>query len=137
MAESDFSHPFIIGYGSSPSRRDPAARTPRMNERSPGSRSKSSSACRGLRPRRAGRGLALSPPTVLPSVFDTTSAPRLNETFPARWLAYARPYRRFACVLADAPARLGVDVGRYSFIVSDLHRLLLAGLPAHSKFSLR
>jgi hypothetical protein len=28
-------------------------------------------------------------------------------------------------------ARLGVDVDRYSFIVSDLHRLLIAGLPAH------
>jgi len=28
-------------------------------------------------------------------------------------------------------ARLGADVGRYSFIVVDLHHLLLAGLPAH------
>ena len=28
-------------------------------------------------------------------------------------------------------ARLGADAGRYSFIVSYFHRLLLAGLPAH------
>src|SRR5260221_8330012 len=32
---------------------------------------------------------------------------------------------------ADANARLGADVDRYSFIVVDLHHLLLAGLPAH------
>jgi hypothetical protein len=34
-------------------------------------------------------------------------------------------------VLANANARLGVDVDRYTFIVVDLHHLLLAGLPAH------
>jgi hypothetical protein len=51
--------------------------------------------------------------------------------FAAQWLAYALPYRRFAAVLADADARLGADVDRYSFIVVDLHHLLLAGLPAH------
>ena len=41
------------------------------------------------------------------------------------------PCRRFADILADACARLGADVGRYSFIAVDLHPLLLAGLPAH------
>ena len=41
------------------------------------------------------------------------------------------PYRRFADILAEACARLGADVVRYSFIVVDLHHLLLAGLPAH------
>jgi hypothetical protein len=46
----------------------------------------------------------------------------------AQWLAYAFPYRRFAVTLADDRARLRVDADRYSFIVSDLHRLLLAGL---------
>jgi hypothetical protein len=51
--------------------------------------------------------------------------------FAAQWLAYALPYRRFVAVLANANARLGADVGRYSFIVVDLHHLLLAGLPAH------
>src|SRR5215472_147074 len=51
--------------------------------------------------------------------------------FAAQWLAYALPYRRFVSVLTDANARLGADVDRYSFIVMDLHHLLLAGLPAH------
>ena len=57
-------------------------------------------------------------------------APRFN-TFAAQWLAYTLPYRRFADILADTCARLGVHVGRYSFIATDSHRLLLAGLPAH------
>ena len=51
--------------------------------------------------------------------------------FAAQWLAYALPYRRFVGALTDANARLGADVDRYSFIVVDLHHLLLAGLPAH------
>ena len=37
----------------------------------------------------------------------------------------------FAPGLAADDARLGADVVRYSFIVVDLHHLLLAGLPAH------
>jgi hypothetical protein len=41
------------------------------------------------------------------------------------------PYRRFTSVLANSDARLGVDAVRYSFVASDFHRLLLAGLPAH------
>jgi len=49
----------------------------------------------------------------------------------AQWLACTFPCRRFADFLADACARLGADVVRYSFIVVDLHHLLLAGLPAH------
>jgi hypothetical protein len=49
----------------------------------------------------------------------------------AQWLACAFPCRRFADILADACARLGADVVRYSFIAGDLHPLLLAGLPAH------
>jgi len=52
-------------------------------------------------------------------------------TFAAQWLAYTLPCRRFADTLTDANARLGVNVDRYSFIATDLHRLLLAGLPAH------
>ena len=49
----------------------------------------------------------------------------------AQWLACTYPCRRFADILADACARLGADVVRYSFIAVDLHHLLLAGLPAH------
>jgi hypothetical protein len=56
--------------------------------------------------------------------------------FAAQWLAYALPYRRFVGILTDASARLGADVDRYSFIVVDLHHLLLAGLPAHFESSM-
>jgi len=49
----------------------------------------------------------------------------------AQWLACTFPCRRFADILTAACARLGADVVRYSFIVVDLHHLLLAGLPAY------
>ncbi|MFZ0501203.1 MAG: hypothetical protein WAU49_03060 [Steroidobacteraceae bacterium] len=35
-----------------------------------------------------------------------------NITFAAQWLAYTLPCRRFTVALADADARLGVDVDR-------------------------
>ena len=57
---------------------------------------------------------------------------RVDADFAAQWLAYALPDRRFARTLADADARLGAGVDRYSFTAVDLHHLLLAGLPAHS-----
>jgi hypothetical protein len=56
---------------------------------------------------------------------------RSSRRTAAQWLARTFPYRRFADILADACARLGADAVRYSFIVVDLHHLLLAGLPAH------
>jgi hypothetical protein len=56
---------------------------------------------------------------------------RYHFSIAAQWLACTFPCRRFADILADACARLGADVGRYSFIAVDLHHLLLAGLPAH------
>ena len=56
---------------------------------------------------------------------------RHPESVAAQWLACTFPYRRFADILTAACARLGADVVRYSFIVVDLHHLLLAGLPAH------
>ena len=56
---------------------------------------------------------------------------RDNFSIAAQWLACTFPCRRFADILTDACARLGVDVVRYSFIVVDLHHLLLASLPAH------
>ena len=49
----------------------------------------------------------------------------------AQWLACVLLYRRFAAALTGDCARLEADVVSYSFIVSDLHRLLVAGLPAH------
>ena len=56
---------------------------------------------------------------------------RDNNLCEAQWLACALLYRRFAAVLTGDCARLEADVVSYSFIVSDLHRLLVAGLPAH------
>ena len=77
---------------------------------------------------------AYTRPTVLPSAVQTASAPGF-PAFAAQWLAYALPYRRFADAnvdtltgtLVDTCARLGADAVRYTFIVADFHRLLLAG----------
>ena len=97
---------------------------------SPGSRTTSFHTCQVLRPRRVVWTLAFTPPHVLPSAFATASAPgirifaRLNG-----WRVLL--YRRFAAALTGGCARLEVDVVSYSLIVSDLHRLLVAGLPAH------
>src|SRR6516165_7665757 len=57
---------------------------------------------------------------------------RVYNAFAAQWLAYTLPYRRFAVILAEDCARIGGDVGCYSFIAVDSHHILLAGLPAHS-----
>ncbi len=71
-------------------------------------------------------------PDVLPSTVGNASASQKYVVFGAQWLAYAFPCRRFTFALTDDGARLGADVVRYSFIVVDLHHLLLAGLPAHT-----
>ena len=57
---------------------------------------------------------------------------RVYNAFAAQWLAYTLPYRRFAVILAEDGARIGGDVGCFSFIAVDSHHILLAGLPAHS-----
>src|SRR5436190_7832792 len=77
MAESDFSRPCIIGYGSSPSRCGPAAIAERSIARPPGSRAKSVCTCQVLRPRRVERALAMMRLFVLPSALETASAPGL------------------------------------------------------------
>jgi len=56
---------------------------------------------------------------------------REMNLYEAQWLAYGLPCRRFAAALTDDTARLRANVDRYSFIASDFHRLLVAGLPAH------
>src|SRR5262249_15178730 len=58
---------------------------------------------------------------------NRVSRPPRYPSFAARWLAYALPYRRFACTFTGTCARLGADAVRYSFIVADFHHLLLAG----------
>src|ERR1019366_6454385 len=72
--ESDFSGSFITGYDSSSSQCGPAVSIRRPNPRPPGSRAKSFHTCQGLRPRQAGRTLALTRPSMLPSVKMNTSA---------------------------------------------------------------
>src|SRR5271170_875345 len=81
-----------------------------------------------------GRALAMTRPPMLPSVYMTTSAPRLFQAFAAQWLAYVLPYRRFACTLTSADARLGADADRYSFIAVDLHHLLPAGFDRRTMY---
>ena len=49
----------------------------------------------------------------------------------AQWLAYVLPYRRFAAALTDDRARLGANVDRYSFIVSDFAPTTRCRSPAH------
>jgi hypothetical protein len=113
MAGSDSSRPFIIGYGSSPSR------------------------CRPLGPNPAGQARGLPVPVQGPSahakVFDhagsvsaRASVPahfafryqnsvgtRNMTSFAAQWLACAL-LSPFTTVLADCSARLGADAVRYS-----------------------
>ncbi len=54
-----------------------------------------------------------------------------NLSYAAQYLACALPCERFTFVLADIRASLGASAVRYSFTVTDFHRLPFAGLPAH------
>ena len=87
MGESDFSGPFIIGYGSSPCRCRPAHGA--AGQTRDGSQARSVRACQVLRPRRVAQVLALTHVDMLPSATQTASAPgnsflsRLNG-WPAR-----------------------------------------------------
>jgi hypothetical protein len=76
MAESDFSDPFIIGYGSSPSRCGPVPYRGWSDPRSPGSRTRNVRTCQVRRPRRLGGALTLAHSLVLPSATHTASAPK-------------------------------------------------------------
>ena len=60
---------------------------------------------------------------------ENISAPDLP--YAAQYLACAFPCERFTSALADIRASLGAGAVRYSFTVTDFHRLPLAGLPAH------
>ena len=56
---------------------------------------------------------------------------RDDFNYAAQWLACSCPDRRFAELLTEVCARLGVDVTRWALIAVDSHHLLFAGLPAH------
>jgi hypothetical protein len=99
------------------------AKARRPNPRSPGSRAKSFRTCQGLRPRRAGP-LAITPPSMLPSAFMSTSAPgtilfsQLNG-WPMRSPADASPTPSRMPAHGSGPMRIAIAV--------DLDHLLFAG----------
>ena len=76
MGRSDFSRPFIVGYGLRPSRRGPCNDPHGQLGDLPGSRTEGFCACQVLRRRGVGERLALSTHAVLPSEGRRTSAPR-------------------------------------------------------------
>ena len=127
-AKSDFPRPCVIGYGSSPSRCGLSRAIGRSRDL-PVPAQEASAHARFFDPRRAVQTLALTRPSMLPSTtFAIASAPRM-QIF-ARLYGCSRHSPKDASLspFADGRARLRVNVERYSFIVSDLHRLLLAGL---------
>src|SRR6266436_6728978 len=133
MPESDFSGSCISGFGSSPSRYGPSATTAPMAD------PEISRFPRKERPYMPGSkttpGLAGARNDAPASVAFrgvNNVGTRVYNAFAAQWLAYTLPYRRFAVILAEDGARIGGDVGCYSFIAVDSHHILLAGLPAHS-----
>src|SRR5271165_595653 len=73
--ESDFSGSCIIGFDSSSSRCGPGGVRPQAKPETSRFPRKELPHIQGLRPRRAGRPLALTRPSMSPSVILTTSAP--------------------------------------------------------------
>ena len=60
---------------------------------------------------------------------ENNSTPNLS--YAAQYLACALPCERFTSALANNRASLGASAVRYSFTVTDFHRLPFADLPAH------
>lgn len=83
VPQLDFSRPCIIGFGSSPSRCGPSAACRLSTTRPPDSRTESVRTCRGLRPCRVVRELAITRPFVWPSAYRTASAPGIWGPFQA------------------------------------------------------
>ena len=54
-----------------------------------------------------------------------------NLSYAGQYLACAPPCERFTSALADNPCITRASAVRYSFTVTDFHRLPFAGLPAH------
>ena len=60
---------------------------------------------------------------------ENISTPILS--YATQYLACALPCERFTLPSRTTRASLGAGTGRYSFTVTDFHRLPFAGLPAH------
>src|SRR5690349_8182372 len=129
MAGSDFSSPFIAGFGHAafPARTGDAHHL-RPVTRSPGSRTRSVHACWGLRPRRTRTPLALTRRPVLPSGCVTPSASG-RCFFRGSMASLHDPLPTLHPAPRGAQCTARGDVIRYVFIVEDLHLLLPAGLP--------
>ena len=67
--------------------------------------------------------------------YRTASAPGMSHLSRLNGWPVRSPVNASPTPSRSDCARLGADVVRYSFIVMDLHHLLLAGLPAHSKMT--
>jgi hypothetical protein len=125
---SDFSCPFIVGYGSSPSRRGPAgaADALRPDRRSPRFRRVPFMRDVALDPGRA-TAPRIAAPHMSPSTDESVSAPAILS------LSWLTPTPRIIAVYASprsSPSALqhSLPGGRYPFPGPDLHRLELASL---------
>src|SRR6516165_8798397 len=130
MPESDFSGSCISDFGSSPSRYGPSghkrpmadpeiSRFPRKERPyMPGSKTTPGLA-----------GARNDAPASVAFRGVNNVGTRVYNAFAAQWLAYTLPYRRFAVILAEDCARIGGDVGCYSFIAVDSHHILLCRSP--------
>src|SRR5262249_19491284 len=138
IAGSDFSRSFIVGYGSSPARRGPAAldrAVERELSRFPATRSVCT--CQVLRPRRAAWALAMSRPCVLPSAFCTASAPRTNclsrlDGWPMHSPTDASPVPSQAPAHGSGPMRFATPSSWRTFTAYSL-----PVSPAHTKRNLQ
>ena len=98
MAESDFSGPFIIGFGSSPSRCGPAAGTRAAGQTGDLPVPVQGACVHARFYDHAGsdRALAITRPSVLPSAYANGVGTQDKVSIAAQWLACTFPCRRFA-----------------------------------------
>jgi hypothetical protein len=118
MAESDFPRPYIIGYGSSPSRCVPelfVAPGQTWDLPVPEQRA-STHAGSSTTPGRV--DARFHAPTRVAFRIRNGVGTRDKNLCEAQWLACVLLYRRFAAALTGDCARLEADVVSYSFIVS-------------------
>src|SRR5271169_4218025 len=122
MAGSDFSGPFIIGYGSSPSRCGPTTAPPfRSDPRSPSFRYDPFARDVALDPGRASAP-RMAVPHMLPSSEQRLSAPAISD------LSWLNPTPHAIAVYASQPllpeaTQHSLPSGRYSLLGPDFHRL--------------
>lgn len=125
---SDCYSSFILGYGSSPFPTRTTLKCKWSNWRSPGPQAKSVHARRDLRPRRTERALALSRLFALLSSRNCVSV--LEEIFRGSMADLQAPLSTLRNISHGMLRTTLGRCGSYTFLVNDLHHLLLAALPA-------